>query len=191
MSSYHKLPTVALSSVVEIERPEHEATLNMDSPAREIFTDFLQQQPLLLEKSTPVDEAVELMKRTHVKLKLVIDSAEEFQGVISLADLQSVKVMKAAQAEGIARSELSVGKVMTPREKLHAIDTSTLLSANIGDLLTTMKDYGDQHVLVVDANKGKIRGLVSASDIARALHVPVKIAERANSFTEIYQAVKG
>ena len=190
MNRYKPLPSMALADIGLIERPDHSQPLTTDSPALDVLTDFREQQPLMLEQSTPLDEAIELMKRTHEKLKLVIDASETFRGVISLADLLSVKVMRASQVTGLGRRDLTVADVMTPRAALHAVDFRELKSARIGDLLSTMKDFGDRYVLVVDSQLCSIRGMVAASDIARGLHIPVQIGERANTFSDIYNAVR-
>jgi len=190
MNTFKVLKTLSLADISTIERPTDNEHLNLNSPAYEVFTDFNQHIPLMLEQSTSVNDAIALMKRTHVKLKLVIDSRESFRGVISLADLLSVRVMRAAQETGLSRNDLTVAQVMTRREALHAININDLASSRIGDLLATMKNFGDQHVLVVDPGKGSIRGMISASDIARRLHIPVSINARANSFSEVYQAIR-
>lgn len=190
MNMYHKLGTVELANIELIDRPEQDETLDLNSPALEVFTDFTERTPLMLEQNTPIDEAVETMRRTHVKLKLVIDSAELFRGVISMADLLSVKVTRAAEATGLQRKDLTVAHVMSRRQDLHAIDLRAVKSARIGDILATMESFGDQHVLVIDRDRGSIRGIISATDIARGLHVPVTISGRANSFAEIVRAVK-
>jgi CBS domain containing-hemolysin-like protein len=190
MNTFKVLKTLSLADISTIERPTDNEHLNLNSPAYEVFTDFNQHIPLMLEQSTSVNDAIALMKRTHVKLKLVIDSRESFRGVISLADLLSVRVMRAAQETGLSRNDLTVAQVMTRREALHAINVNDLASSRIGDLLATMKNFGDQHVLVVDPGKGSIRGMISASDIARRLHIPVSINARANSFSEVYQAIR-
>jgi CBS domain containing-hemolysin-like protein len=131
------------------------------------------------------------MKRTHVKLKLVIDSNESFRGVITLGDLMSAKVVQAMEESGLSRFELTVKQVMTPKSALHAIDIRDFELASVGDIVSTMKKYGDQHVLVVDPKRASIRGIVSANEIARRMHAPVIIAERANSFSDIFKAVAG
>ena len=190
MNTFKVLKTLSLAGISTIERPTDNEHLNLNSPSYEVFTDFNQHIPLMLEQSTSVNDAIALMKRTHVKLKLVIDSRESFRGVISLADLLSVRVMRAAQETGLSRNDLTVAQVMTRREALHAININDLASSRIGDLLATMKNFGDQHVLVVDPGKGSIRGMISASDIARRLHIPVSINARANSFSEVEQAIR-
>jgi len=188
---FRELRILSTAAMGDIQHPEDVVTLDLHSPATAVFTDFTRQSPLMLEQSTSVVAAREMMKRTHVKLKLVIDSHEHFRGVITLEDLMSTKVMRGADQSGLRQHELTVAQVMTPRSALHGIDIRDLSSACIGDVLATMKKYGEQHVLVVDQQLGSIRGIVSANDIARRLHVPIVISEKANSFSDIYRAVAG
>ena len=169
--------------------PDNHEDIDLYSSSMEVFTDFNQQQPFLLEQSVGIDAATELMKKAHVRLKLVIDHEEHFRGVISLADLLSVKVMRAMKATGLMREDLTVADVMTHKDALRAIEMDEFRRAKIGDVLQTMKRFGEQHVLVVDSADQSIRGIVSSSDTVRRLHVPVHISERANSFSDIYNAV--
>jgi CBS domain containing-hemolysin-like protein len=191
MQTFKELRTLSAATMLDIQCPEDVVTLDLQSPATAVLTDFTLQSPLMLEQSTSIDTAREMMRRTHVKLKLVIDSHEHFRGVITLEDLMSTKVMRGVDQSGLGRHELTVAQVMTPRSELHGIDIRDLNNASIGDVLATMKKYGEQHVLVVDSSKGSIRGIISANDIARRLHVPIVISERANSFSDIYRAVAG
>lgn len=191
MNEHRILPTAALTGVEEILQPALSETMGLTTCAREILTDFKVARPLMIEQSTPVAIAKELMTRAHVRLRLVIDREERFKGIITLADLVSVKVMRAQGRTGLGVNELSVADVMTHRKDLHGIDIRQFSHATIGDILVTMKTFGDQHVLVLDSEKSCICGLVSSSDIARALHETVYIPERATSFSDIYQAVRG
>jgi CBS domain containing-hemolysin-like protein len=191
MPSFKDLRTLSTDDIKEIQRPLDNVALTLNSRAATVFTDFSQQSPLMLEQGTPIDDAVQMMKRTHVKLTLVIDSQESFRGVITLADLVSAKVITGIGQSGLRRHELTVAHVMTPKRALHGIDMRDFAQASIGDVLATMKKHGEQHVLVVDKQAASIRGIVSANDIARRMHVPITINERANSFSEICKAVTG
>ena len=190
MSPYHKIATTALDNFASIDRPDQDKQLTLDSLAQEVFTDFRQHTPLMLEQSTTVNAAIDMMHRSHVKQKLVIDANESFRGVITLADLKSVKVAQASEATGLKREDLTVAHVMTGRSRLQAIDVKSLRTAKIGDVLATLESLGDQHVLVVDRDTESVRGIISATDIARALHDPVKINTRAKSFAEIVDAIR-
>lgn len=190
MKSFRTLDTLDMTSVYSIQKPEEHSHINLEDTAMLVFTDFMKYQPRMLEEGASVDEALAMMRKTHVRMNLVIDQEEHFKGIISLMDLQSSKVMSASTNLGMPRSELSVREVMLPKEKLHAITLSELRKSTIGDVVQTMQYYGDQHALVVDDVDGHIlRGIVSASDIARALHIPLLIGDRANSFADIYRAL--
>jgi CBS-domain-containing membrane protein len=190
MKEFKNLQTHGLQSIDQIQQPGEATNVDIYSSAMEILTDFSEQKPLMLEEQTSIEEAKAMMMRAHVRLKLVIDHEENFKGIITLADLVSIKVMRARERTGLALHDLVVGDIMTNKKSLRGIDIRELKHARIGDLLSTMQSVGEQHVLVVDSAKGCIRGVVSSSDIARRLHVPVFIAERANSFSDIYQAVR-
>jgi CBS-domain-containing membrane protein len=189
MKAFRNLQTCSLQSVDRILRPAEESNIDINSSALRILTDFSTQKPLMIEEQTSVEDAKALMKRAHVRLKLVIDHEENFKGIVSLADLVSVKVIQARERTGLPLADLAVTDVMTEHKALRGIDLRELKQARIGDLLSTMQSVGEQHVLVIDKVDGCIRGIVSASDIARRLHVPVFIAERAHTFSDIYRAV--
>jgi CBS domain containing-hemolysin-like protein len=120
---------------------------------------------------------------------LVIDAQESFRGVISLDDLVSEKVMTKMAVSQLRRDELTVEFVMTPSNRLHAIDYKAFQLATIGDVLARMQKYGEQHMIVVERRTESIRGIVSAHGIARRMHTPVVINERATLFSDIYKAM--
>lgn len=190
MKPFRTLPTFDMTSVYNVQQPEDQHHIKLDDTAILVFTDFKKYQPRMLEDTATVDAALEMMRKTHVRMNLVIDREEHFKGIISLMDLQSSKVMSASTTLGLARSDLTVRDVMLAKEKLHAITLSELRKASIGDVVQTMQYYGDQHALIVDDADGDVlQGIVSASDIARALHIPLLIGDRANSFADIYRAL--
>lgn len=191
MPLFKELQTVSTAAIRHIEQPADSAEPSLHTLATEVLTDFSKQHPLMLEQNTSIDEAIEIMNKTHVSMKLVIDRQETFRGLITLGDLLSAKVIKGMEHGRLRRHELTVTQVMTPRSELQAIENRIFATATIGDVLATMKKYGVQHVLVVDSPRGSVRGLVSASDIARRMHVPIVINERANSFSDICRAVAG
>jgi CBS domain containing-hemolysin-like protein len=189
MSVFKKLEPLFATTIKEIQRPATVHVLSLRSPAMEVFTDFSMQQPLMLEHVTSIDDAREIMKSTHNKFFLVIDKQESFLGVVSLEDLESEKVMAEIARSRLRRHELTVEKVMTPPCHICSIDFRDFQQADIGCVLACMKDYGEQYVLVVDAQRSSIRGIVSAETIARRMHSPVVISERAVSFSDIFKTI--
>jgi len=98
-------------------------------------------------------------------------------------------VTQAMDTTGLKREELTVSDVMTHKDTMQAIDFKDFSHARIGDIVSTMKRLGENHLLVVDSDEDTVRGIVSSSDIARRLHVSIYISERANSFSDIYNIV--
>lgn len=191
MQNYNALKTVTLSDYEQIlvsERIEH---VDLSSPARLVVTDFLDNEPLMMNLDIAVDEAIQAMRRAHVRSILVTDSQNRFRGIITVADLESRKVLSLATSSGQARSDLSIGDLMTPRSKLVGVPISAIDGGTIGELLQTLKNEGRPHMLVVDPATQSIRGIISASDIARRLRVSVEINQRATSFKELVDIISG
>lgn len=189
MSVLHELEPSFTNTIRDIQRPPAVNVLSLHSPAMEVLTDFCRQQPLMVEQNTTVDVAREMMRRTHSDLFLVIDAQEAFRGILSQDDLESEKVMKEIGQSRLRRSEVTVEHVMTPRNRLRAIDLREFQLANIGDVLSRMRHNGEHHMLVAETKRPSIRGIVSADGIARRMHTPVLISERAVSFSDICRTI--
>ena len=86
------------------------------------------------------------------------------------------------------KPDISVADVMTPIGELRAIAYQDLELACIGDVVETLQSEHRQHFLVTEGNADVIRGIFSASDIARRLHIAVDIT-KAPSFSEICHAI--
>ncbi len=191
MNEFNTLKTVGLGKIEDIQRPiAGDAEVGLDSSAREVFTDFNLEHPFMLEESTTVNNAIEMMQREHVRRKLVIDRNERLRGVVSLSDLMSAKVIKALEATGLKRDDLTIASVMVHKDTLQAVELKEFEHARIGDVLMTMKQFGEEHLLVVDAANDRLCGIVSTTDIARKLHQAVTIDERATTFSEIYKSIR-
>ena len=93
------------------------------------------------------------------------------------------------------REELEVRDVMTSLEDMEAIEMSDVARSEVGHIVATLKNCGRQHTLVVDrdveAGKQTLRGIFSASQIARQLGVDLSTHEFARTFAEIEAAFAG
>ncbi len=190
MRTFRELKTLSLRDYTRLTSPCHES-LSLESPASSIVTRFESTRPLALELDVGINEALLMMKKAHVRSVIVMDGAEKFRGIISVSDLESRKVLSIAQSLGQRRDDLSIGDVMTPSSRLAGLSTQQLDGSCIGDILKTLQDVGSQHMLVVRPEGQQICGIISASDIARKLHIPVAITERATSFREIVEVLYG
>ena len=182
-----KLQMFSLDSVDHLVQPDEVVRVTVESPAVLIFTDFNKSQPLVIDSQTKATEAEHEMRKAHVKLKFVVDQSLEVIGVVSFQDLSSEAVIKMV-ASGVSRSKLLVNDLMRERSTLRSIEISDLEQATVGDVIHTLQENGEQHCLVIDHSKHHIRGLISASDIARRLHLPV-IIEQTPTFVSIFKSL--
>ncbi|WKE66846.1 CBS domain-containing protein [Gallaecimonas kandeliae] len=190
MNTFSLIPTIGMADVEHFADAEYPAQLSLESPAAWITTDFARRAPMVIEHDVKIDDALFMMKKAHVKAKLVVDVQNRFLGIVSAGDLQSHKVLMAATNKGIPRNEVTVRDVMTDKSHLHGFAYQELESASIGDVLYTLQELGEQHILLLDKKSNNLRGMISAADIARALHIPLDITQRAHSFAEVFHVLK-
>ncbi|MFC3094019.1 CBS domain-containing protein [Alteromonas sediminis] len=157
--------------------PSEFSELTLKSSALLFFTDFSKVRPLIIESGVSALETIHLMKKAHVKLKLVVDENEQLVGIVSADDLIERKFVQKL-GDGTKRHELSISDFMTPREKLTVLEFSDVEKANIGAVIGTLRNSGKQHCLVIDSDKKVIRGLFSVSDISRKLKVDIDILDQ-------------
>lgn len=183
-----KLTLYDVDNVEELEWPDLDHEITMDSPALGIFTDFKEVKPLVIEGDTTAIDAQKLMQKAHVRLKVVVDGDTRFLGIVSFKELNSQEVIKRV-SQGARRQELSVMDFMKPKNNLKAFAYSELEKATIKDVVDALKDNGQQHCMVIDHDQDRIRGVISASDIARKLRISLDIT-RDSSFVGIYNAIR-
>ncbi|GAA0835368.1 MULTISPECIES: CBS domain-containing protein [Marinomonas] len=178
------LTYVSTKDVNALTWPVTIENINLYSPALSVFTDFKTAAPRVIESSTRADELVRLMRKEHVRMKVVVDANNAFVGVVGLEDLSEEAFIKQV-AKGFTRSELLVADLMRPKETLLALSYNSLKNADIESLLYSQKTNELQHLLVIDENNKTIRGLISSSDIARQLKLDIDVTF--SSFRNIYK----
>jgi CBS domain containing-hemolysin-like protein len=184
----HTINLFPVDSVAHMVQPDEFNDLNIHSPAVEFFTDFKKHRPFTIEGSTLAIDVEMLMRKAHVRMKLVIDTDNEFVGTITTEDLSEQNFMIRV-ANGDLLNEIVVTEMMCPKAAILALDLDQLERSSISDVIGTLQRSGQQHCLVVDRSRDHIRGLISASDIARRLHMPIKI-ERVPTFVDIFRSVR-
>lgn len=177
----------SLEPTDQLAWPDANADFSLDSPALYALTDFRYHQPHFVSADDSASAVEQAMLRAHVRLQLVVDQQQNFLGLIALEDLNSQEILKRVAA-GFDRQMLSARDFMRPRNTLCALDYQELQRATVRDLVETLKDNEHQHYLVVDRNQQQIRGVISASDLARKLQLEIKIHQR-SSFVEVYKAL--
>jgi len=129
-------------------------------------------------------EAEQTMIYQGVRMLFVVTEMPALEGLITTTDLRGAKAMAAVHDLGLHWDELTVADVMTGLPMLDAIDFDAMRSARVGNVIATLKQFGRNHLLVVDQGT-RVRGVVSRSQIERQLGRVIEMAEVASSFAEI------
>lgn len=168
--------------------PQDFTDIDTDSPALVLFTDFRLHEPLIIDGWTAATQAGEFMRQSHTHMRLVVDHGGEFIGTISMRDLSQERLLKQIAA-GERRQEIRVMDLMTQRRHLRALSYGDVCNATVGDIVDTLRHYGEQHCLVVNPETHGIRGLIAASDVARRLHRRIDVPSTF-SFAEAFAAMR-
>lgn len=188
MTQYKQLSVTGLNGY-EIDHQAITGPLNLDSPAIEIMANFSRHTALMLLDDMSIEQATTLLISAHMSKALVRNQQDQFVGIVTLADLQSTKVLSKANQMGINRVDLSIAHLMEPKEHCTGIQLQTVISSTIDDVLETMQVEGLQYLLVITEAKKEIVGMISALDIAKTLHIPIQIAPKPKNFQEVMLAV--
>lgn len=175
-------------SLDQLVWPEDQKALSTTSSALLVFTDFAIFRPLIIDSAVPALQLEELMKRAQVRMKFVLDKDRKFIGIVSYNDLSEQQIIKKA-SDGTPREELLVTDFMTEKAKLKSFDFEQLSQASVGDVIRTLQNNGQQHCLVIDHNTHGIRGLISSTEVARKLGMPLKINTQP-SFMQLFEEIE-
>jgi CBS domain-containing protein len=162
--------------------------LTLDDAALHAMTDFRSVTAVVILPGDSVNEAHGRMIQRGVRLLLVVDQDRQVVGLITASDILGEKPVQVITQRGIRREELLVRDIMTPQERLEVLDLVDLRTAKLGHVVATLKQSARQHAVVVeydDAGRQTVRGLFSATQIARQLGVAIPTSEVARTFSEI------
>ncbi|MGH8726771.1 MAG: CBS domain-containing protein [Burkholderiales bacterium] len=187
--NYAPLPLTQLAVDAPFCHPAKPPKVTLNSPALDVMTDFRQTHAVTIHPEATIDEANQKMIEQGVRLLLVIITSDKVTGVVTASDILGEKPVQLLQGRGIKRKEIAVAELMTPQDQLDVIMFDSLLGAKVGHVVTTLKRAGRQHALIAELERQShqqiVRGLFSASQIARQLGVPVHTTEVARTFSEI------
>ena len=160
----------------------------LEDPALQVMTDFKAVTAVIVLSGDALDEAHRRMIQRGVRLLLVVDQDRRVVGVITATDILGEKPMRIITQRGVRREELLVRDVMSSQETLEVLDLAALRTAKVGHVVATLKGAGRQHALVVEhdaTGRQTVRGVFSATQIARQLGVAIPTSEVARTFSEI------
>lgn len=162
--------------------------VGFDDAAEDVMTDLKQVSAVLIRPGDGIDEANRRMIQRSVRLLLVVDENRKVAGIITAPDILGEKPLQVIAERGCRREDILVRDVMTPQQRLEVLHMNNVRSAKVGHVVATLKKSGRQHAVVVEVDSNgqqTVRGLFSATQIARQLGVTIQTSEVARTFSEI------
>ena len=187
---YAPLDAVTLQPGVAYARPTQvlPERVTLDDPAVQVMTDFHSVTAVIILSGDTVDEAHRRMIERGVRLLLVVDQNRNVVGLITATDVLGEKPVQVAVQRGSIRGEIQVRDIMVPQERLEVLNLEHVRGAKVGHVVATLQKAGRQHAVVVEHDargRQRVRGLFSATQIARQLGIAIQTAEIARTFSEI------
>ena len=189
MRHYSALTLEPLAAAAVVCEPQAPGRVGLDDPAFAVMTDLRDAIAATTTADTPMDRAHAAMIQRGVRLLFVLDASARIVGVITATDLLGEKPMRFMQSHGAAHSDITVGDLLTPASMLEAIPMQDVSQMSVGHIVATLKSVGRQHLMVSEDGGGRVRGLFSASQVARQLGMEVQTFEVASSFAEVEAAL--
>lgn len=202
-ATFLPLPLIRLADGATVLQPAQRSPerVTLESPALEVMTDLRQVTAVTIEPGDSVETANAKMIRYGVRLLFVTDAQHCILGLVTATDIVGEKVVQAMLERGVARQEVLVREIMTPRAALEAIDVHEVRGAKVGHVLATLKQAGRQHAIVVEIHEPSfhdrllmlphvsasqtLRGLFSTTQIARQLGLTLQSVELATTFAQV------
>lgn len=164
----------------------------LDSPALDVMTDLRRVQAITIGPEATIAAVGMAMMRNVVRSLLVADERRCVLGIITSTDILGEKPMQVVRERGMRHEEVLVWDIMTPWDRLEVLDIESVLTAEVGHVVATLKRSGRQHALAVEEDihgRHMIRGIFSASQIARQLEMTIDTIQIASTFAEIEAAI--
>lgn len=169
--------------------------IQINSPALEVMTDLRKVSAVTVVAGESIARATQIMIARRVRLLLVVNADGRIEGLLSARDTMGEKPVKLLQERrGAKHEDLIVGDLMVPRQAIDVLNIESVLNAEVGSIIETLKQSGRQHALVIETDRKRgvdvARGIFSATQIARQLGVGIPIFEVAQTFAEITAALE-
>lgn len=170
---YPALPTMPLKSGIGYFKPtEPPEIVHWKDPAVQAMIDFKYTKVAVVSEETSVDAALLAVKNTSYHVLLVTDAEQHVVGIVGAEDLLGEKPVKAIQQRRLARADITVNMVMTPRQETLTLNFEDLRHSKVGHIIETLHTHKQHYALVIaeDNHHGtKIRGLFSSAFLSKQL----------------------
>jgi signal-transduction protein with cAMP-binding, CBS, and nucleotidyltransferase domain len=171
----------------------HTSPVTLASPALDVMTDLTQVKAATIGPTTSLQQAEQMMIYLGVRMLFVVTDMPSVEGLVTSTDLRGERQMRLVHERGVHYDELTVADVMTGLAMLDAIDHERMRVATVGNVIATLKRFGRNHLLVVQATTShtprRVRGVISRAQIERQLGAVIDVTPIANSFSEIERAL--
>ena len=168
------------------------SAVSAEDPALSVMTDLKQVSAVTIDAEATIRSAMRIMVRRNVRLLFVVNIDNEIDGVITATDLLGEKPVLYVSEHGGTRSEIRVRELMTPQSQIEVLAFAEVRSARVGHVVASLQHSQRQHALVADYDadgRPMVRGIFSASQLARQLGYPVQTGLSAFSFADIESAL--
>jgi CBS domain-containing protein len=189
MREYSALNHFPLASGARIAEPQAPGRVALDDPAFAVMTDLREIAAATTSPEESVDKAHALMIQRGVRLLFVLSPGGHVVGVMTATDLLGEKPMRFMQSRGVSHAELQVADLMTPASMLEALQVQDVAQMRVGHIVATLKAVRRQHLMVAEDGGKRVRGLFSASQVARQLGLELQTMEVAQTFADIEAAL--
>jgi CBS-domain-containing membrane protein len=189
MREYSPLTLTPLGPGARVAEPMTPGRVTLDDPAFAVMTDLREVAAATTSPEETIGQAQAQMIRRSVRLLFVLGPDKVVVGIITATDLLGEKPMRFAQSHAVAHAEIQVADLMTPAADLEALPLLDVAQMRVGHIVATLKNVGRQHLTVAEDGGQRIRGLFSASQVARQLGVELQSFEVAKSFADIEAAL--
>lgn len=163
-----------------------------DSPAIDVMTDLRLVAAATIDPDIGLADANQAMILRGVRTLFVVNSDRAMIGLLGASDLLGEKPVKRSAERGIRPADLTVRDVMVELAAVEAVDIDDVMQAEVGHVVATLKRSGRHHLMVIQRDapqKIVVRGIFSASQIARQLGIPLHSGPIATTFAEIEAAL--
>lgn len=162
--------------------------VTVDDPALNVMTDLKIVSVVNVRAKTSMDRANAKMIRYGVRLLLVLDEADKVVGLVTATDILGEKPIRFLQNMGGTHADILVRDVMTTQRELEVMKLQDVMGSKVGNIVATLKQAMRQHAIVVEESGDGdqvVRGLFSATQIARQLGIQVQTTDITQTFSKI------
>jgi len=151
--------------------------VNISDPAITVMSDLSKVSVVVVRPTVSMESANAKMIRYGVRMLLVLDTNDQVAGLLTATDILGEKPMRFLQNMGGTYADIMVRDIMTTQRDLEVMKIEDVRTAEVGQIVATLKKVGRHHGLVVDEGadgRQTVCGIFSVTQIARQLGTEVQ-----------------